>query len=138
MGLLLNKIRTGAILSWHYITVSQLKLQFISLLIIDSKLHVLNSDLVLDIYMCDSIKCMKIVNNDYLKVSSLSHYKLDVYVNNMTFYEWKFLDFFLSSAISTFCFQKLSLYLYIRTLSVVLKIFLYGDHLQFYSNILLF
>lgn len=87
MGLLLNKFRTGAILSWHYITVSQLKLQFISLLIIDSKLHVLNSDLVLDIYMCDSIKCMKIVNNDYLKVSSLSHYKLDVYVNNMTFYE---------------------------------------------------
>lgn len=99
---------------------------------------VLNSDLVLDIYMCDSIKYMKIVNNDYLKVSSLSHYKLDVYVNNMTFYEWKFLDFFLSSAISTFCFQKLSLYLYIRTLSVVLKIFLYGDHLQFYSNISLF
>lgn len=94
MGLLLNKIRTGAILSWHYITVSQLKLQFISLLIIDSKLHVLNSDLVLDIYMCDSIKYMKIVNNDYLKVSSLSHYKLDVYVNNMTFYEKKFLDFF--------------------------------------------
>lgn len=37
--------------------------------------------------MCDSIKYMKIVNNDYLKVSSLSHYKLDVYVNNMTFYE---------------------------------------------------
>lgn len=88
--------------------------------------------------MCDSIKCMKIVNNDYLKVSSLSHYKLDVYVNNMTFYEWKFLDFFLSSAISAFCFQKLSVYLYIRTLSVVLKIFLYGDHLQFYSNISLF
>lgn len=87
MGLLLNKFRTGAILSWHYITVSQLKLQFISLLIIDSKLHVLNSDLVLDIYMCDSIKYMKIVNNDYLKVSLLSHYKLDVYVNNMTFYE---------------------------------------------------